>query len=149
MQLSEAVTAHFKVNIIQNLSFLTGEEKLASLLKSKNNVEIIYDTVVTSLIGDDGLTAIRLHNTKTNEDTEMQLDGMFVAIGLIPDNSVANGVVTLDEYGYIPSDENCLTDVSGIFVAGDCRTKKIRQIATAVSDGASAALAACKYIENK
>lgn len=135
-----------KVHIIQNLSTLTGEEKLISSLTSKPNVDVIYNTVVTKLIGDDELNAIMLHDTVSNKDTEMKLDGMFVAIGLIPDCDVVKGILDLDNYGYIPSDESCITKEQGIFVAGDCRTKSIRQIATAVADGATSALAACKYL---
>ncbi len=136
-----------RVHVVQNLSTLTGEEQLVRTLESKDNVDVTYDTVVTGFDGDEELKAILLRNVKTDAVTRMELDGMFVAIGLIPDNDVAKGVIPLDAYGYIPSDENCLTTTPGIFVAGDCRTKKVRQIATAVADGATAALAACKYVE--
>ena len=72
----------------------------------------------------------------------------FVAIGLIPQNEIVANLVKLNDYGYVDADESCVTDAKGIFVAGDCRSKKIRQVATAASDGAIAALAACDYIEN-
>ena len=72
---------------------------------------------------------------------------MFVALGLIPQNEAFEGIISLDERGYVSSDENCLTTADGIFVAGDCRTKKIRQVATAAADGAVAALAACDYLD--
>ena len=137
------------VHIVQNLSFMTGEEALVKALEVKDNVTMTFDTVVDALIGEDGLTALRLKNTATGILTTLAVDGIFVAIGLIPDNDAVKGTVTLDERGYIPSDESCLTNVPGIFAAGDCRTKAVRQIATAIADGASAALAACKYLENR
>lgn len=136
------------VVIIQNLSFMTGEKKLLQILEGKSNVSMIYDTVVTSLESKNGeLCGISLKNTVTNEESVLALDGMFVAIGQEPENSAFSDLVSLDNYGYIISDENCLTDTNGVFVAGDCRTKKIRQITTAAADGAVAALAACRYID--
>lgn len=137
-----------KVHIIQNLGFLTGEDKLAKALEAKANVTITLNTIVTGLVGENELSGIILKNTETNEETELKIDGMFVAIGLIPDNDAAKNLLNLDERGYIKSDESTLTEVNGVFAAGDCRTKTVRQIATAIADGASAALAACKYIEN-
>ncbi len=137
-----------EVVIIQNLSFMTGEKKLLQILEVKSNVSMIYDTVVTSLESKNGeLCGISLKNTATNEESVLALDGMFVAIGQEPENSAFSDLVSLDNYGYIISDENCLTDTRGVFVAGDCRTKKIRQITTAAADGAVAALAACRYID--
>ena len=138
-----------KVIVIQNLAFLTGESKLAEILNEKDNVEIIYNTVVTELISDGELKAIKIKNTETNEEAQLALDGMFVAIGLVPDTDVAKNITSLDERGYIVSGEDTITNAVGVFAAGDCRTKTVRQIATAIADGASAALAACKYIENK
>lgn len=136
-----------KVYVVQNLAFLTGETKLVESIEAKENTEIILSTVVTELIGDGQLSAIKLKNTENCVESVLEIDGMFTAIGLVPDNDAAKELITLDERGYIISDENTLTNVDGIFAAGDCRTKSVRQIATAISDGASAALAACRYIE--
>lgn len=136
-----------KVHIIQNLPTLTGEEKLVSILAEKPNVDYTFDTIVDAIIGDDEFKGIRLHNTKTDTYSDLYSDGMFVAIGLIPDNDFVKDVITLNKQGYVDANETCLTSTEGIFVAGDCRTKSIRQIATAISDGAVAALSACKYIE--
>ena len=137
-----------KVTIIQNLSFMTGEGRLLAILEKKNNVDMIFDTVLTGLEARDGeLCAINIKNTKTDEEARFELDGMFVAIGQVPENEAFKNVSALDPYGYIVSDENCLTDTEGVFVAGDCRTKKIRQVTTASADGAVAALAACRYID--
>ena len=137
-----------EVIVIQNLSFMTGEKKLLQILEKKDNVKMIFDTVVTSLESKDGeLCAIELKNTANNEVSTLSIDGMFVAIGQQPENVAFKDITALDNYGYIVSDENCLTDTAGVFVAGDCRTKKIRQVTTAAADGAVAALAACRYID--
>lgn len=137
-----------EVIVIQNLSFMTGEKKLLQILEKKDNVKMVFDTVVASLESKDGeLCAISLKNTVTNEATDLSIDGMFVAIGQKPENAAFENITALDSYGYIVSDENCLTDTAGVFVAGDCRTKKIRQVTTAAADGAVAALAACRYID--
>lgn len=137
-----------KVTIIQNLSFMTGEKRLLAILENKSNVDMIFDTVLTSLESNNGeLCAINIKNTKSNEEGHFELDGMFIAIGQAPENEAFKNISTLDNYGYIISDENCLTDTEGVFVAGDCRTKKIRQVTTASADGAVAALAACRYID--
>lgn len=137
-----------KLYIVQNLDFLTGEEKLANILKSKDNVEIIYSTVVDALVGNDELNAIILKNDKTGEKTRLDIDGMFVAIGQVPENEIFRDVTDINERGYIVAGEDCLTKTAGLFVAGDCRTKTIRQISTACSDGAIAALAAIRYLDN-
>jgi thioredoxin reductase (NADPH) len=137
-----------KVTIIQNLSFMTGEKRLLSTLETKNNVDMIFDTVLTGLeASDEELCAINIKNTKTEETTRFELDGMFIAIGQAPENDAFKNITALDNYGYIIADESCLTDTEGVFVAGDCRTKRIRQVTTASSDGAIAALAACRYID--
>ena len=137
-----------EVIIVQNLSFMTGEKKLLQILEKKSNVKMIFDTLVTSLSSEDGeLRAITLKNTSTDEISTLELDGMFVAIGQQPENQPFAALTALDNYGYIIAGEDCLTDTSGVFVAGDCRTKRIRQVTTAASDGAVAALAACRYID--
>ena len=137
-----------KVTIIQNLSFMTGEKRLLTILNGKSNVDMIYDTVVTGLESNNGeLTAINIKNTKTDTEQRFELDGMFIAIGQAPENEAFKNLTALNDYGYIIADESCLTDTAGVFVAGDCRTKKIRQVTTASADGAVAALAACRYID--
>lgn len=135
-----------KVYVVQNLDFLTGEQKLQEKLNNKENVEIILGHTVKGIIGDTTLTGITVADNSGNEK-QLTIDGMFVAIGLIPQNEAFEGVINLDERGYVTSDENCLTNADGIFVAGDCRSKKIRQVATAAADGAVAALAACDYLD--
>lgn len=136
-----------KVTVVQNLSTLTGEKKLADYLEKKDNVSFIFNTVIKEFTGEDELRGAVVKNEQTGEETELTFDGAFVAIGLAPENKAFESLAELDGYGYINSSENCLTKTNGVFTAGDCRTKKVRQIATAVSDGAVAALAACNYID--
>mgnify|MGYP003315877938 CR=1 FL=1 len=124
---------------------LIGRKKLVDILESKSNVEFILEATVAELQGENELSGVKL-NTKDGEK-EISLNGLFVAIGLEPKNSAFADVTNLDSNGYFDSDESCVTKTAGIFVAGDCRTKKIRQVATAAADGAIAALAACDYLD--
>lgn len=135
-----------KVYVVQNLDFLTGEQKLQEKLAAKENVEIILGHTVKGVLGETTLKGVVITDNNGNE-RELNIDGMFVAIGLIPQNEAFSGIINLDDRGYVDSDENCQTSAEGIFVAGDCRTKNIRQVATAAADGAIAALAACDYID--
>ena len=137
-----------KVYVVQNLDYLTGEEKLQEQLKSRENAEIILGTVVEELVGDTELTGIKIKSNSGQTET-LSVDGMFVAIGLIPQNEPFKDFVELNSWGYVEAGENCKTNCEGIFVAGDCRSKRIRQVATAAADGAVAALAACDYIDGK
>ena len=134
-----------KVTIVQNLDHFTGEQKLVDIIESKNNIDYILGATVKEFIGDNELKGIIIRNEKNGEESEFFCNGVFEAIGLAPENDAFKNVAELDR-GYIKSDESCTTSCNGIFTAGDCRTKRIRQIATAVSDGAIAALAACDYI---
>ncbi len=137
-----------KVTIVQNLEFLTGEKKLAGIVASLPNVEILLGRVVTGLLGEGSLSAVEITETATGKKETLAVDGLFVAIGLKPENQAFADVAVLDEAGYISSDERCLTSTPGLFTAGDCRTKAVRQISTAIADGASAALAASRYIDS-
>ncbi len=136
------------VTIVQNLPTLTGEKKLAEILEAKDNVSMIFNSTVTALEGESELTGIRIKGTDGSEQT-LTLDGIFVAIGQAPENKPFENLCDLNDYGYISADESCLLSTPGVFVAGDCRTKSVRQIATAVGDGAIAAVNACKYIDAK
>jgi len=135
-----------KVTIVQNLAFLTGEDKLKEQVNAADNVSVILEATVKELVGDSSLTAIVL-NTKSGEQT-LEVDGMFIAIGLIPQNEAFSDLMDLDSYGYADSDESCTTKTQGLFVAGDCRKKSVRQLTTACADGSVAALAACKYLDS-
>ena len=135
-----------KVIIVQNLDFLTGEKKLQERIYEKENVEVITGALISRLGGKDELDTITVQ--KGEESFDIAVDGLFVAIGLVPQNEAFSGLIELDNYGYADSDETCLTKTKGIFVAGDCRKKRIRQVATAAADGAIAALAACDYVDS-
>lgn len=138
------------VTVIQNLSFFTGEEKLIADINNRDNVSVIFSHTVKSIMGNDAFKGIVIENTKTKVETNLLLDGVFVAIGQQPENEDFRNVVTLNDYGYIKSDETCIpvNAPKGIYTAGDCRTKTVRQVATAISDGAVAAIAACKFIDS-
>ena len=135
-----------KVYVVQNLDRLTGEKKLSELLYEKENVEIILSSVVESIMGEDALNGIVIKNGEQRRT--LIIDGMFVAIGLIPQNGIVSNIVELNSWGYVDAGESCTTNRKGIFAAGDCRSKRIRQVATACADGAVAALAACDYIDS-
>ena len=135
-----------KVFVVQNLDFFTGEKKLVEQLEKLDNVEIILGVTVDSFVGDNELEGVVIKNS-AGETQTLEIDGLFVAIGLIPQNDAFKNVVTLDGRGYAEVDESCEAETNGIFVAGDCRTKKIRQVTTAAADGAIAALAACDYVD--
>ncbi len=135
-----------KVTIVQNLAFLTGEDKLQQQINAADNISVIFEATVKELVGEDSLSAIIL-NTKDGEKT-LELDGMFIAIGLIPQNEAFSDLLQLDSYGYADSDESCTTKTQGIYVAGDCRKKSVRQLTTACADGSVAALAACRYLDS-
>lgn len=136
-----------KVYVVQNLDFLTGEERLQEILRSRGNAEVITGAVVSKIPDGDALSSIVIKKTATGEETTLQIDGMFVAIGLEPENESFSNVADLDKFGYIDTDETCATKTAGVFVAGDCRKKAVRQVATAVADGAVAAISACRYID--
>lgn len=136
-----------KVTIVQNLPFLTGEQSLQDVLATRKNIEVILGTVVTGLIGESELTGLELRKEESGETSTLSVDGMFVAIGLEPVNEAFRNVAALDERGYFDTDEACVTRTPGLFVAGDCRRKGVRQITTAIADGATAALAACRYLD--
>ena len=145
--LSEGCT---KVTLVQNLAYFTGEAKLLEILKSRDNVEFITSSVVDSIIAD-GATfkGIKIKNDESGEISELLCDGMFVAIGLAPENDIFADLAKLNQWGYFDSAEDCTTATPGVYVAGDCRSKRIRQITTATADGAVAALAACAYIDGR
>ena len=141
------VCAH--VTVVQNLAFLTGEQSLMDTLKTKQNIDYLFSTVVDGYVGEGELEAVRLRNTETGELSELKVDGLFLAIGTEPENAPFARVAQIDERGYIVSDESGQTRTPGVFVAGDCRTKTYRQVATAIADGAAAALNACRWLDGK
>jgi len=133
------------VIVVQDLSDLTAEKKLANKLKDKKNVEIFYNSKVKEIIGENELKAIVIENAL---EQEIETDGMFISIGLVPQSDFIKNLIKVNNYNYIESDNSCNTNIEGIFVAGDVRSKKIRQLTTAVNDGTIAAIEAMEYIDS-
>lgn len=133
------------VIVVQDLSDLTAEKKLANKLKDKKNVEIHYNSKVKEIIGENELKAIVIENVL---EQEIETDGMFISIGLVPESDFIKNLIKVNNYNYIESDNSCNTNIEGIFVAGDVRSKKVRQLTTAVNDGTIAAIEAMEYIDN-
>ncbi|TCO67562.1 thioredoxin-disulfide reductase [Caldanaerobacter subterraneus] len=115
---------------------------------ANEKIEFIWNTVVVDVEGEYGVERIRLKNVKTGEESTLNVDGVFVAIGYDPNTELVKGIVELDEYGYIITDDDMRTNIPGVFAAGDIRHKLLRQVITAAGDGATAAYAAEKYIES-
>lgn len=137
-----------KVIMLQDLDFFTGEERLQKVLFSRDNVSSFTGVKITGLLTENGeFSGVEIE--QKGEVKQIEADGLFVAIGLIPENEPFKDLAELNAYGYFESDEQCLTKTGGIFVAGDCRSKSIRQVTTAVADGTVAALAACSYINSE
>lgn len=135
------------VTVVQNLADFTGERKLADALLEKKNVTVHFSTLVDAYLSDDnGLTGLRLRNDITGEKTELTVDGAFLAVGLMPENEPFAEFSKLNSWGYFDVGEDCTTQTPGLYVAGDCRSKQIRQVTTAAADGAVAAMAACRYL---
>ena len=137
------------VYLIHRRDTFRGEKKLLEALEEKENVTFVTNSNVIRLNGDDRLTSITVKNKITGEESELAVSGLFVAIGQEPANHPFEDMIHTDEKGYFISGEECNTNVDGIFTAGDCRTKPVRQLTTAASDGAVAALQACNYIAEK
>lgn len=136
-----------KVYLVHRRATFRGEAKLVEVLRNKTNVEFVLESSITALHGESGLSGVTVTD-KNGESRVIPVDGLFVAIGHAPDNGVFAQIMKLDEAGYAASGESCLTKTQGVFVAGDCRRKAVRQLTTAVADGSAAALAACSYIDN-
>ena len=139
-----------KVIMLQDLPDFTGEKKLQEILFSRPNVEKLTGVKITALNTEEGiLRSVSVQPQAGGEEKKIACDGLFVAIGLIPENEAFAPLADLDEHGYFDSGEQCLTKTPGIFVAGDCRRKNVRQLTTAVADGSTAALAACRFLSGR
>ncbi len=136
-----------KVYLIHRRDSFRGEAKLVEALKKKPNVEFVLNSSVTALKGESELTGITVTDNE-GSSRDISVEGLFVAIGHAPDNSVFAELMELDRAGYADSAEDCKTKTAGVFVAGDCRKKTVRQLTTACADGSAAALAACSYIDS-
>ena len=149
--LQEAVLLSEKcseVIMLQDLDHFTGEQRLQDVLFAKPNVKSFTGVKIERFLQKDGeLCGLEIIKTADGMRRTVECDGLFVAIGLIPENDPFKDLADLNGYGYFDSDERCGTKTPGIYVAGDCRSKTVRQLTTAVADGASAALAACRYLQ--
>ncbi len=131
--------------IYRQKDFKTNTES-TNKLKNANNVEFLFNTTIIDLIGENKLEGIKL-NTEGNEN-KLDIDGLFIEIGYIPVSGICKDLINTDSKGYIIANEDCKTNIEGIFCCGDVRIKDIRQLTTACSDGTTAALNACKYLKN-
>ena len=136
-----------EVTVLQDLPRCTGEQRLQDALFSRPNVRLITETRINRYLTAGGaFRGVEIESRVTGEKQEVACDGLFIAIGLIPENEPFKALAGLNAYGYFDSDERCLTLTPGVYVAGDCRAKEVRQLTTAVADGSAAALAACRYL---
>ena len=134
-----------KVYLIHRRDIFRGNKKTVSKINEKKNIEIIFNSTITKINSNDKLDSIEIINKKGNIRT-LKVSGLFIAIGQIPQNENFANIINLNENGYIIANESCQTNIEGIYVAGDTRTKELRQLVTAVSDGAIAATKAIDYI---
>ena len=137
-----------KVYLVHRRDRFRGEQKTVDRLSKLENVEFVLDTTPVKLVGEDKVEGLVVKNNKTGEERELAVQGVFEAVGQVPQNANFASVVDLDDAGYVKASEDCQTWRSGVFVAGDCRTKKVRQLDTAAADGTVAALAAAEYINS-
>ena len=137
-----------QVYVIHRRDQFRASKSITSRLLSMENVTILWDSVVENIQGEEKVETIQVKNVKTNDSTSYEVAGVFIAVGYIPNSEVYKKVVALDEAGYIMAGENCETNIPGIFAAGDVRTKDLRQIITAASDGAIAITAVEKYLNH-
>jgi len=135
-----------KVYLIHRRASFRGEDKLLHSLQEKQNVEFVLNSSIKELVADNKIKGIIVRNIETGIEVTIPISGLFIAIGQIPENGIFANLINLDKGGYISATEDCKTNIEGIFVAGDTRTKRIRQLTTAAADGAVAALAASEYI---
>ncbi len=135
-----------KVWLIHRRDSLRAAKSLQEKLFACENVEVVWDSVLLAIEGGDLVEKIRVHNKKEETERELPVEGVFIAVGMHPDTAACKGVVACDEGGWVIAGEDCKTNVPGIFAAGDIRTKEVRQIVTAVADGACAVASAERYL---
>lgn len=137
-----------KVYLIHRRDELRGAKSLQEKVFAQENIEVIYDTVVEKINGSLNVESISVYNRKKDERTELALQGVFIAVGILPETELFAGQVGMTEDGYIRAGEDCVTDAEGVFAAGDVRTKQLRQIITAAADGANAVTSIENYLRN-
>ena len=127
-----------KVYLIHRRDSLRAADSLQKKLMSLSNVEIVWNSEVSKIQGEEMVESLLLHQNQTGKETVLEVNGVFIAVGILPNTKSFKGLVDMDENGYILADETCATSVPGIYAAGDIRKKALRQIITAVADGANA-----------
>lgn len=135
-----------KVYLIHRRDELRGAKVLQEQVFNNDRIEILYDTVVEEINGADMVENITIYNRKKNSRKQLPVNGVFIAVGILPNNEAVLADVELDEQGYIKAGENCVTNIKGIFAAGDVRTKQLRQVVTAAADGANAVTSVENYL---
>ncbi len=135
------------VTLIHRRQEFRADPVLVERAKQRQNITLALDTQVEALLGEKALTGLRLKNTASGKVSQIAVSGLFLAVGQQPEGKLARMLSLADEAGFVPAGEDCVTSVPGVFVAGDCRAKTLRQMVTACADGAVAALAACRYCE--
>lgn len=138
-----------KVYIIHRRDKLRGEDKIAKAISEKENIQLVWNSNVIKILGENQVEGITVKNSVDGSEKNIKVSGLFIAVGQEPDNYDFQSVIKLDEKGYVIAGEDCRTETNGIFTAGDCRTKSVRQLTTAASDGAVAAIGACEYIDTQ
>lgn len=135
-----------KVYLVHRRDEFRGDKLTVKRLSVKDNVEFVLNSKPVEITGGFAVDGLKVENTEDGSQKTLKVDGIFVAVGQTPDNKAFEGLVKLDSTGYVDAGEDCVTSAEGIFVAGDCRTKKVRQLTTAASDGSVAAAGAVEYI---
>lgn len=135
-----------KVYLVHRRQELRAEKILQDRLFACENVEMVWDSEAVRIEGSDMVTGFVVRNVKTGEERKIETDGVFIAVGIVPDTDMIKGLAELDESGYVKAGEDCVTSCEGVFAAGDIRTKKLRQVVTAVADGANAVTSAEQYL---
>ena len=136
-----------KVYIVHRRDKLRGAKRLQERLQALENIEFVWNSETVAIEGNAQVEALRLRQTKTGEERRLDVDGVFIAVGIAPESELYAGQLELDEQGYIRADESGQTSVPGVFAAGDVRTKELRQILTAASDGANCVASAERYLQ--
>ena len=133
------------VTVIHRRNQFRGDPILVQRLRERSNVSFALSSVVEELLGEERLTGLRLRHTETGAVSQLAAEGLFEAVGQLPERRLSESLAAVDGDGFIPAGEDCVTTAAGVFAAGDCRAKEVRQLTTACADGAVAAIAACRY----
>ena len=135
-----------KVYLVHRRDALRADKALQEKVFACENIEMVWDSVPLEILGQEEVTGLKIRNVKTGEERELKADGVFIAVGIVPSTALVKDQLKLDETGYICAGEDGVTNAPGVFAAGDIRTKALRQVVTAVSDGANAVASAQKYL---